>query len=204
VSLLENYDELSSFVKKSNWDNFKEIIDHYVNLKSEGKNFSEMYGVKKSLAILVDKFGTIQHIDESLKSEEKINDLLNQSTDEKIQFYNCVKLPVDFNADSVFIAELEVEDSTKDTISLLEVYNSIELPVNYNCSRDLVIISEYNVNNNLTELNMLNVKVELMLDYRINEVNTIINKIKEKIPDFENKTWITKRIKIMETFENFL
>jgi len=181
VSLLQDHDEeVSTYIKNSGWEKFKEMMDHYVILNLEGRDFSALF----TQTIIIDKFGTIQQIGSYL------------ATEEKTQYYNIVKLPVNFDDKSELTAELSISESPKDLLSIFEIFNSTDLTVNYNCgSTNLDFTAEFAVNNNLTELKAINAEeVELTItDYRINEINKLINPIKERIPDFESKKFIKKK-----------
>jgi len=180
-------------LKNSGWEKFKEMMDHYVILNLEGRDFSALF----TQTIIIDKFGTIQQIGSYLATEEKkIEELLLQEQEEKTQYYNIVKLPVNFDDKSELTAELSISESPKDLLSIFEIFNSTDLTVNYNCgSTNLDFTAEFAVNNNLTELKAINAEeVELTItDYRINEINKLINPIKERIPDFESKKFIKKK-----------
>lgn len=196
ISLVEERDEVTEFLKKKGWDKFETIFEQYASMESEGKDFTGLYGVEGIPHVaLVDKFGVIRYIGHPSTSpslEERINSLLEESeakitseqTSTSLENYDEMKKALD-SLQKVVEENTTAFGELKYTPKLLLSYNGV-----------------YKLNEDWTDLTLSTLdNAGLRVELRQPQYDQFVQALNKEVSNYESFPWLKKDIKKLETFD---
>jgi hypothetical protein len=191
ASMIENFKTILKYYESQNWSRHKDFIYHYVNVSSEGKDATEMYGIEQiPHTIVVDKNGIIR---------SSINQNWRNPLD--IEIFNLLEKPLlEFNRKTELSVREEVQ-LNKFLDFCLQFETKKLSKANYQTGFSYKLKNKVKFNsegNELTSCRLL--ELDVVGELRTKEFEFWTQGLKRIFPDLENED-ISPLVKESTTFD---